>query len=336
MDRIAAMQSFVRTIEKGSFAAAAAGSGLSATMVGNHVRFLEARLGTALLNRTTRRQGLTELGRAYYERCRRILAEIEAADTLADQAQALPRGLLRVTAPVALGATFLPKLVVEYMRLHPQVQVDLMLQDRRADLLENEMDVAIRAGALPDSSLVARALAPLQLVVCAAPDYLSAQGTPETPADLAAHECLDFNHASEPGLWRFGGPAGEIAVSVNGRLSVNNVVALRLAALDGAGIIRQPDIMLASDLAAGRLVRVLADYAAPSLPLCLLALPQQRPTPKLRSFVTFITERVGIAANRSQQSRSPDSPGSFVENFASALNIPDQVKAKSSRDTRRP
>ncbi len=304
MDRIAAMQSFVRTVEKGSFAAAASGSGLSATMVGNHVRFLEARLGTVLLNRTTRRQGLTELGRAYYERCRRILAEIEAADTLADEAQALPRGLLRVTAPVALGATFLPGLVVEYMRLHPQVQVELMLQDRRADLLEDEMDVAIRAGALPDSSLVARALAPLQLVVCAAPDYLSAQGTPETPADLAAHECLDFNHASEPGLWRFGGPAGEIAVSVNGRLSVNNVVALRLAALDGAGIIRQPDIMLASDLAAGRLVRVLADYAAPSLPLCLLTLPQRRPTPKLRSFVTFITERVGIAANRLQRPRT--------------------------------
>ena len=175
MDRIAAMQSFVRTIEKGSFAAAAVGSGLSATMVGNHVRFLEARLGAALLNRTTRRQGLTEVGRAYYERCRRILAEIEAADTLADEAQALPRGLLRVTAPMALGATFLPRLVVDYMRLHPQVQVDLMLQDRRVDLLEDEVDVAIRAGALPDSGLIARALAPLQLVVCAAPAYLSAQ-----------------------------------------------------------------------------------------------------------------------------------------------------------------
>ena len=334
MDRIAAMQSFVRTIEKGSFAAAAAGSGLSATMVGNHVRFLEARLGTALLNRTTRRQGLTELGRAYYERCRRILAEIEAADTLADEAQALPRGLLRVTAPVALGATFLPGLVVEYMRLYPQVQVDLMLQDRRADLLEDEMDVAIRAGALPDSSLVARALAPLQLVVCAAPDYLSAQGTPKTPSDLAAHECLDFDHASEPGLWRFGGPAGEIAVSVNGRLSVNNVVALRLAALDGAGIIRQPDIMLSSDLAAGRLVRLLAGYLAPSLPLCLLTMPQQRPTPKLRSFVTFITERVGIAANRLQHSRSPDSPGNPVEKDVSALNIPGQIEA--SRNAKRP
>ena len=308
MDRIAAMQSFVRTVERGSFAAAASGSGLSATMVGNHVRFLEARLGALLLNRTTRRQGLTELGRAYYERCRRILLDIEAAEASVDEARAVPRGLLRVTAPVAFGTTVLPRLLAEYLRLHPQVQVDLVLQDRRVDLLEDELDVAIRAGMLPDSSLVARALSPLRFVVCASPAYLAAHGTPETPADLAAHDCPDFAHAAEPGVWRFGGPRGDVAVTVNGRLRVNSGPALRLAALEGIGIVMLPDVLVADDLAEGRLVRVLADHAAPSLPLHLLTLPDRRPTPKLRSFVAFITERLGVAARRGRWSRDPASP----------------------------
>ena len=298
MDRIAAMQSFVRTVQRGSFAAAASGSGLSATMVGNHVRFLEARFGALLLNRTTRRQSLTELGRAYYERSRRILDEIEAAEAFADEAQAVPRGLLRVTASVALGTTVLPRLVTEYLRLHPQVHVDLVLLDRRVDLLEEELDAAIRAGTLPDSGLIARALAPLQLVVCAAPEYLTARGTPAAPGDLARHECLDFAHASEPGIWRFGGPKGEVAVTVSGRLCVNNGQALRLAALDGAGIIMQPEVIVADDLAEGRLVGLLADHAAPRLPLHLLTLPDRHPTPKLRSFVEFIAGRLGAATRR--------------------------------------
>ena len=302
MDRIAAMQSFVRTVERGSFAAAASGSGLSATMVGNHVRFLEARLGALLLNRTTRRQSLTELGRAYYERCRRILDEIEAAEAFADEAQAVPRGLLRVTASVALGTTVLPRLVTEYLRLYPRVHVDLVLQDRRVDLLEEGLDAAIRAGRLPDSSLIARALAPLQLIVCAAPAYLAARGTPAAPGDLARHECLDFAHASEPGIWRFGGSrgeiGGEIAVSVSGKLVVNNGQALRLAALDGAGIIMQPEVIVADELAEGRLVRLLADHAAPRLPLHLLTLPDRHPTPKLRTFVEFIVGRLGAATRR--------------------------------------
>lgn len=296
MDRIAAMQSFVRTVERGSFAAAASGSGLSATMVGNHVRFLEARLGALLLNRTTRRQSVTELGRTYYERCRGILLEIEAAEAFADAVQAAPRGLLRVTAPVVLGTTVLPGLLAEYLRLHPQVQVDLVLQDRRVDLLEDGLDAAIRGGKLPDSGLIARALAPLQLVVCAAPAYLAVHGTPGTPADLAKHDCLDFAHAAEPGVWRFTGAEGDLAVAVSGKLLVNSSQALRLAALEGIGIGMLPDILVAGDFAEGRLVRVLAGYAAPSLPLHLLTLPDRHPTPKLRSFVQFITGRLGATA----------------------------------------
>ena len=300
MDRVAAMQSFVRNVERGSFAAAAAGTGLSATMVGNHVRFLEARLGARLLHRTTRRQSLAELGRAYYERCRGILLEIEAAEAFADAVRAAPRGLLRLTAPIVLGTTVLPRVLAEYLRLHRQVQIDLVLQDRRVDLLEDGLDAAIRAGRLPDSGLIARgALAPLQMVVCASPEYLAARGTPAAPADLAAHDCLDFAHAAEPGVWRFGGPEGDAAVAVGGRLLVNNGPALRLATLEGLGIGMLPDVLVAGDLAEGRLVRLLAGYAAPRLPLHLLTLPDRQATPKLRSFAAFIAERLGPAAQRS-------------------------------------
>ena len=288
MDRLAAMESFVRTVERGSFAAAAAGRGLSATMVGNHVRFLEARLGASLLNRTTRQHSLTEFGRLYYGRCRAILQEIEAAEAEAGALQATPRGLLRITAPMTLGTTLLPRLLASYLRRHHEVKVDLVLQDHRLDLLADEVDVAIRAGLLPDSSLIARALPPLQLVVCAAPTYVTTRGAPRSPSDLASHNCMDFAYAAEPLRWRFAGGDGEEAVDVGGNLRINSGHALRAAALEGIGIVMQPDVLVAEDLAAGRLVRLLERYAVPSLPLHLLTLPSRLPTPKLRSFVDHV------------------------------------------------
>lgn len=288
MDRIAAMESFVRTVEQGSFAAASAGRGLSATMVGNHVRFLETRLGAALLNRTTRQQNLTGFGQLYYERCRTILAEIEAAEAAADAVQDVPRGLLRITAPVTLGTTVVPRLLAGYLRRHPEVKVDLVLHDHRLDLMADEVDVAIRAGVLPDSSLVARALPPMQLIVCAAPAYLATHGTPHGPADLASHNCLDFAHAAEPLRWRFAVDDSEVAISVGGNLRINSGQALRAAALEGIGIVMQPDILVEDDLAAGRLVRLLDQHIAPSLGLHLLTLPNRQSTPKLRSFIDHV------------------------------------------------
>lgn len=296
MDRFAAMESFVRTVERGSFAAAAAGRGLSATMVGNHVRFLETRLGASLLNRTTRQQSLTEFGRSHYERCRTILAEIDAAEAEAGVLQAVPRGLLRITVPVTLGTTILPRLLAGYLRRHPEVKVDLVLQDHRLDLVADEMDIAIRAGPLPDSSLIARALPPMQFLVCAAPAYVADHGAPQRPADLASHNCMDFAHAPEPLHWRFAGDNGEEAVSVSGNLRVNSGQALRAAALEGIGIVMQPDILVADDLAAGRLVRLLDQYALPTLALHLLTLPSRLPTPKLRSFIDHVMTEIGQLA----------------------------------------
>lgn len=292
MDRLAAMQSFVRTVERGSFAAAATASNLSPAMVGNHVRFLEARLGVPLLHRNTRRQSITEFGRSYYERCRAILMEVEAAEASADATLADPRGLLRITAPLSLGTTVLPRIVAAYMRRHKEVRVDLILGDQRLDLLTDSLDAAIRVGTLPDSGLIARALPPMRLVVCASPAYLAAHGTPGTAAELATHECLDFFHA-EPNLWHLRGPDGDAVVPANGRLRINNGQALRAAALEGAGIIMPPVAVVADDLADGRLVRLLADHAAPSLPLHVLTLPDANAIPKLRSFISMLAAGLG-------------------------------------------
>lgn len=297
MDRLAAMQSFVRTVERGSFAAAAVASGLSPAMVGNHVRFLEARLGALLLNRNTRHHSITEFGRSYYERCRAILAEIEAAEAGAGATLAEPRGLLRITAPLSLGTTVLPRIVTAYTQRHQEVRVDLVLGDKRLDLLTDRLDVAIRVGTLRDSSLIVRALPPMLLVVCASPAYLAAHGTPATAAGLATHECLDFFHA-EPNLWRLSGPDGDSAVPVNGRLRINNGQALRAAALEGAGIIMAPITVVADDLASGRLVRLLADHATPSLPLHVLTLPNTNTAPKLRSFIDMLVAGLSCASSR--------------------------------------
>jgi DNA-binding transcriptional LysR family regulator len=291
MDRFAAMLSFIRVVEKGSFAAAARGSGFTAPMVGNHVRFLEERLGTQLINRTTRQHSLTELGRVYYEQCRQIMTEVDAAEGIATDNQAAPRGLLRVTAPVTLGTTILPGLLAEYLHYHREVRIDLALHDRRVDLLDEGFDVAIRSGDLPDSGLIVRSLAPLSLVVCATPGYLSAHGIPRTPADLAEHDCLDFAHSSTPGEWHFAGPAGNCSKKVKGPFRANNGQSLRMAALADLGIIMQPEMLVTEDLSAGSLVRLLPGYTPLARTLQILTLPDRYPTPKLRSFVAFIVSR---------------------------------------------
>lgn len=287
MDRLTAMQSFVRTVERGSFAAAAAASGLSPAMVGNHVRFREERLGTPLVHRSTRRQSVTEFGRSYYERCRSILLEVDAADASAGSTFDEPRGLLRITAPLSIGTTVLPPIIASYLARYPDVHVDLLLDERRLDLLTDRLDVAIRVEPLPDSSLIARALPPKQLLLCASPAYLAARGTPQTAADLAAHDCLDFFIAG-PHIWRFSGPDGDVAIAIKGRLRINNGQALRIAALQGVGIIMPPAPVVAEDIRADRLVRLLPDYVPPTLPLHVLTLPDGNTIPKVSRFLEML------------------------------------------------
>jgi len=280
------MAAFVKAANTGSFAAAGAALGISSQMVGKHVGAIEARLGARLLNRTTRRQSLTEVGRLYYERCKAVLAEADAAENVAHDLAASPRGRLRLTAPITFGTYSVQPLISRYLDRFPDVQVDLALTDRFVDVIDEGFEVAIRLGELSDSTLMARALAPYRLVACAAPAYLAAHGMPATPPALADHLCLGFAYVARPPMaeWRFTRDGQEHAVQVTHRLRANDARVLFAAALDGVGLLLGPEVMVGEALRDGRLVRILPDYEASSRPLHLV-FPPGRVSPKVRAFI---------------------------------------------------
>ncbi|WP_323119008.1 LysR family transcriptional regulator [Burkholderia alba] len=290
LDRLLSMAVFVCAAEKRSFAATAETFGISATMVGKHVRFLESRVGAQLLNRTTRQQSLTEIGQIYYARCKQVLADADAADACAADMRAAPRGVLKVHAPVSFGSQRLVPALARYLRRYPDVSVDLTLADRPIDWVEKGYDAAIQIGALSESGLVARALQPYEMWLCAAPAYLVEFGMPRAAADLAAHQCLGFSYWRRKNTWRLHRDGRTESVPVQGRLTVNHGQALRTAAVAGLGIIMQPAVLLDEDVKEGRLVRILTDYQPPSQPMHLLYLADRRPTLKLRSFVEFAVD----------------------------------------------
>ncbi|MFM0598253.1 LysR family transcriptional regulator [Paraburkholderia dilworthii] len=296
MDRFSSMTIFARVVECGSFTAAAEGSGMTPTMVGNHIRELERRLKGRLLNRTTRRQSLTELGKRYHARCLEILALVDSAELDAREMQSTPRGRLRVSCPVIYGTRVLVPALAAYLDRYPEVQVELSLNDRFVDLAEDGFDAAIRAGVLPDSGLIARPLACSPRIACASPTYLARHGHPRVPADLAQHNCLAFMVATGPEReWVFPRPDGKGVehIPVRGRLDVNGGLALREAALVGLGIIFQPQMMLQEDLDEGRLVRLFPDWPAQTWPIHLVHLPDANLPPKLVTFIAFLQETLG-------------------------------------------
>ncbi|QNM95300.1 LysR family transcriptional regulator [Chitinimonas koreensis] len=292
MDLLDSMKVYVQAVEKGSLSAAAVACGISPTMAGKHLRTLEARLGMRLLNRTTRRQYLTAFGEDYYARCKEILRLVAETDAQAQNLQLAPAGRLRITAPVSFGTEALMPVLADYLARHPQVDVDAVLSDRVADLVEEGFEAAIRIGPLPDSALIARPLAPYRLMICASPGYLARRGTPLRPEELSGHECLSFSPAAVA-HWRLEGADGICSVPVSGRLQVNHGQALRMAALHGLGIVLQPAILLEADVRAGRLVRLFPGYELPSRPMSVVYLPDRYRSPRLRSFVDFMVERFG-------------------------------------------
>ncbi|AZC61933.1 LysR family transcriptional regulator [Pseudomonas chlororaphis] len=295
VDRLTSMEAFVAAAESGSYARAATRLGLSPQMVAKHVAALEQRLGARLLNRTTRRQNLTELGSAYLERCKHILGEAQAADSLAQIMNATPRGKLRISAPVTFGSYSLMPFVTGFLREHPEVEIDLHLTDRYIDLVEEGYEAAFRIGPLADSSLTARPLAPYRLIACAAPAYLAAGGTPRVPADLEQHECLGYAYWSRPAdnQWQFRRDGRVHEVQVRSRLQVNESKALLSAAVDGFGIVLGPADFLEPARAAGELVQLLPGYEAPSRAMHLLYRPDRQMTAKLRHFVDAAIARFG-------------------------------------------
>jgi len=294
MGRLAAMQAFVRVAETRSFSEAARRLNLSKSVVSRQISALECDLGVRLFNRTTRALALTEIGSAYYERVSRILADIAETEQSVGHLQAAPRGRLRVNAPMSFGILHLAPALPDFLAAYPEVDVEMAMNDRTIDLLEEGFDLAIRIGRLSDSSLVARRLAPVRIVVCAAPAYLAAHGAPQTPADLKNHDCLLYTNEDSPRDWRFTTPEGAPwAVEVKGRLAANNGDTLRVATLAGQGIARLPSFLVGQDLQAGTLVSLIPDYMQEDLAVHAVYPQARLLSPKVRAFIDFLAARFG-------------------------------------------
>ncbi|WP_207780259.1 LysR family transcriptional regulator [Pokkaliibacter plantistimulans] len=295
MDRLTSMTVFIKAAELGSFAAAAEALHLSPQMVAKHVARLEARLGTALINRTTRRQSLTDIGHRYYESCKVVVAEADNADLLAMDMKRTPAGVIRVNAPVTFGSFSLAPFISDYLGQYPQVQVELTLSDRLVDPLEEGYEVLIRIGELSDSALVAYPLQPYRLIACASPEYIARQGMPATPADLARHSCLIYGiwSPSVPCRWRFSREGRTEEVRPQGRLRANDWKALLHAALAGYGITLGPEDVLQEEIRRGNLLQVLPDYQGPARPMHILIPDRRRATVKISSFVDALRAAFG-------------------------------------------
>jgi len=293
IDVVAGMRVFTAVVEAESFAGAADKLDLSRGMATRYVAQLEAHLGVRLLNRTTRRLSLTEAGSDYYQRATQVLAMIEEAETSAAQNASVPRGTLRVTSSVIFGARHLGAAISAYLKRHPQMQVDLSLNERVVDLVDEGFDLAIRVGARVDPGLVARRITPVRAFACASPAYLKKHGTPKSPEELARHNCLVYPHPVHQGGWHFKRKGEVRTVAVSGTLSGNNGDSLVSAAVDGLGVVFEPAFLVYDALREKKLVRLLPDWESEEL-WVFAAYPNRKfLAPKVRSFIDFLVERFG-------------------------------------------
>jgi len=295
MDSLTSMKVFGAIVEAGSFASAARRLRLSRAVVTKHVAALEDRLNVRLLERTTRRVSVTEAGARYYERCTQILAEIEDAEREAAQATAMPRGTLRISAPHTFAIAHVAPYLAEFRSRFPEVNLELVLSDRFVDLLEEGFDLAIRiADGLPESSLVARRLAPCRFAVCSAPEYFKRHGEPQTPDDLAKHLCLGYTLSPREYSWVFVCPHDKRhVVNVDGPLRSNSGDMLRAAAVGGAGVVLLPSFYVGEDLERGRLKAVLTDYRVQEYGIYAVYPSRKHLTAKVKTFIDFLSERYG-------------------------------------------
>ena len=281
------MTAFVKVVDVGGFAAAARKLGMSPSMVTTHVRALEERLGVRLLNRSTRRISLTEVGQAYYERCLQILADIDDAENVAQALQSTPRGTLRLNASVAIPP-FLAPAIAEFTSLYPDVAITMAMTDRMVDLVEEGFDLAIRTFATPDSSLIVRRIATYRLLVVGSPKYLAKHGTPQQPSDLVNYNCLLYSYAPKHSEWVFVGPEGDQRIAVSGNLHSNSANALRLAAVHGQGLAILPSFLLVDEIRSGRLVPTLTEFLRTEHPISAIYPHRHHLSAKVRSFLDLL------------------------------------------------
>jgi len=298
MDRLRAMDVFVRIVDSGSLAGAADSLGVSAPSVVRTLARLEHSLRVRLLNRTTRRSSLTDEGREYYERCRRVLAEAEAADAALRSRRAEPRGRLRLTAPVTYGRMRVAPVVTAFLAAHPGVEVELLLLDRVVDLVEEGVDAAIRIAQLPESSLVAVHVGETRRVVCASPAYVRRTGTPKAPGDLAGHRCIVFTGLAANNEWGFAGKPAQ--VSVLPILRTNQFDVAIAAVLQGLGCGQFLSYQVEAFVAARKLTRVLAAFEPPAVPVQIVYPHTRFLSPNVRAFMDFAVPRLRGASGQVQ------------------------------------
>lgn len=296
MDRITSMRVFVRAAAGASLSAAGRHLGMSPAMATKHVNALEARLGVKLFHRSTRQLVLTEAGSDYLEACTRILSEIDEAEAMAASRRTKAKGLLRMNVPLSFGVRFVAPLIPVFSRRHPEVTVELGLSDAEFDLIAGHWDLAIRIGRLADSSLQARRLGDCPMLVCASPRYLDERGVPRLVSDLVQHNCLSYSLSAFQGRghWAFG-THGEVRVPVGGNLVSNNGDALLAAAVQGQGIIYQPQFIVGDALARGELVALTLDKPAVDIGgIHVLYPPDRHPPAKTRVMIDYLVECLGV------------------------------------------
>jgi len=303
MDRFQAVSTFAKVVELGSFARAAERLSVSTSAVSRQVADLEAHLDVRLLNRTTRKLSLTEAGQTFYERCVQLLADLEEAESSVRAAAVLPKGTLRLTCGVSFGVRYLAPAMAEFAAQHPPLVFDLDLSDRAVDLVDEGFDLAVRIGHVGHQGLVSRRIGWTRPVCCASPDYVKQHGAPTTPEDLAKHECLTYTHVPVPNVWTFTDGAGAThSVRITPRHRTNNGRMGAALAVDGMGVIFEPDFIVAPEVRAGRLVRLLPGYEPARSPIAAVYPSRRHLSAKVRSFVDFLAARFA----RQQDWQLPD------------------------------
>ncbi len=296
MDRLEDLRLFTLVADTRSFTRAAEKLGLSKSAASRRVADLEARLGVRLLHRTTRSISLTQAGQGFCERISQILADLDEAERSVTSELAAPRGTIKIAAPASFGMRHLGKAIAGFVETYPEVSIEMDVSDRFVDLVDEGYDLAVRIGQLKDSSLIARRICPIRMVVCASPDYLRRRGVPRTPDDLAGHDYLIYTGRNQPGLLSFRKAPGSDelrTVKVQGRLCINNGDMLREAAIAGLGIVDQPTFIVGEDLIAGRLQPVLLDYTLSPGALHCVYPANRHLSPKVRVFVDHLAGRFG-------------------------------------------
>jgi DNA-binding transcriptional LysR family regulator len=290
-NKLNGIEVFLKVAKVGSFSEAANQLGLSKAMVSKHITNLENTLNVRLLNRTTRQISMTEAGISYRDRIREIMNDMTETELSIAQLSSEPQGTLRIMAPTSFGSFHLARAIADYRKIYTQVGIEIILTEREPDIIEDGLDMVIRVGILEDSSLVARKIADARMVVCASPEYLQEYGVPNTPNDLLEHNCLIYSGRQPMGEWRFTVNGKIKKLRVKGDVRSNVGDALRIAAIQGCGLVQLPTYMMGLDIKHGWLTALLQDYDPPARPIHAIYLHRRHLSAKVRTFVEFLYER---------------------------------------------